>query len=228
LAAAWLSKEASDAKMSRGPGRIDRTIRGLFDASPDGAFLTADLVKHCSPGNARIERKHEVSVLCTARKIIASDPNWCSWRQDWGWILFNHGNLQSYALAEILMRRPPPARPGSTCYEWDYPNGYDWRCWRRAPGAERAFAVLNHPHCQAHMTPPDGEWWRAVRLDCAERDGDEAVAAPPRLEAERQSAAVMVKLDAAAATRRAAGSPRQWYWASSSESSLQSYASSPR
>ena len=35
------------------------------------------------------------------------------------------------------------------------------------------------------MTPPDGDWWTAVRLHCAERDGDEAVAAPLRLEAER-------------------------------------------
>jgi hypothetical protein len=33
--------------MSKGPGRIERAIRELFDASPDRAFLTADRVKHC-------------------------------------------------------------------------------------------------------------------------------------------------------------------------------------
>lgn len=35
--------------MSRGPGRVERAIRQLLDASPDRAFLTGDLVKHCFP-----------------------------------------------------------------------------------------------------------------------------------------------------------------------------------
>ena len=33
--------------MSRGPGRIERAIRELFDANPDRAFFTADLVRVC-------------------------------------------------------------------------------------------------------------------------------------------------------------------------------------
>jgi hypothetical protein len=183
--------------MRRGPGHIERAIRGLFDVSPHRAFLTADLVRRCFPGVDRIERKHEVSVLRAARKIVASDPDWCSWRREWGSIFFNHANLQSYALFEILRSEGRLDRPCGS--GWDYPDGYDWRCWRQDPKVERASAVLNHPHCQAHMTPPDGSWWRAVQLHCAERDGDEMTATPLRLEAERRSADNMVKLHAAVA-----------------------------
>jgi hypothetical protein len=35
--------------MSRGPGRIERAIRALFDAHPDDTFTTDYLVKHCNP-----------------------------------------------------------------------------------------------------------------------------------------------------------------------------------
>jgi hypothetical protein len=52
----------------------------LFDASPDRAFLTADLARYCFPSADPIERKHEVSVLRAARNIIARDPDWHSWR----------------------------------------------------------------------------------------------------------------------------------------------------
>jgi hypothetical protein len=35
--------------MSRGPGRIQRAIRRLFDEQPDQVFLTDDLVRYCFP-----------------------------------------------------------------------------------------------------------------------------------------------------------------------------------
>jgi hypothetical protein len=35
--------------MSRGPGRIERAIRALFDAHPDRAFPSFVLVFECSP-----------------------------------------------------------------------------------------------------------------------------------------------------------------------------------
>jgi hypothetical protein len=146
-------------------------------------------------------RKHEVSVLRAVRKIVAGDPDWCSWRTDWGSIVYNRANLQSRALFEILHCEGRLPRPGGTWSQWDYPNGYDWRDWRARPDVARAFAVLNHPHCQAHMRAPDGQWCRAVRLHCAERDGDEAVAAPLRLEAEHKREAVMSGLHAAVALR---------------------------
>jgi hypothetical protein len=33
--------------MSRGPGRIERAIRQLFDANPDEAFITDEIAEHC-------------------------------------------------------------------------------------------------------------------------------------------------------------------------------------
>jgi hypothetical protein len=37
------------ADMSKGPGRIERAIRQLFDAHPDLAFVTDELCEHCYP-----------------------------------------------------------------------------------------------------------------------------------------------------------------------------------
>jgi hypothetical protein len=190
--------------MSRGPGHVERAIRELFAAHPDRAFLTADLAKHCFSGADRIERKHEVSVLRAARKIVADNPDWCSWRQEWGSVFYNRASLQSTALFNIVSRQGRLPRPGGKAWEWDWPDGYDWRCWQK-PDAARALAVLNHPHCQAHMTPPDGKWWKAVRLHCAQRDGDEAVAVPLRLEAEHKSAALTAELHTFFARRNPAG-----------------------
>ena len=55
--------------MSRGPGRIERAIRVLFDANPDLAFVTDELAEHCYPDAKAIERKHQVSVLRAARSL---------------------------------------------------------------------------------------------------------------------------------------------------------------
>jgi hypothetical protein len=84
--------------MSRGAGRVERAIRELFDASPDLAFVTVELVEHCFPRveQAAIERKHEVSVLRAAHKIVAAHPDWMAWRiegQGRGWVFFNHANV---------------------------------------------------------------------------------------------------------------------------------------
>jgi hypothetical protein len=91
--------------MSRGPGRIERAIRELLDAHPDLAFVTDELVEHCYPGTTTIERKHQVSVLRAARKVIAGDRDWIAWRiagQGRGWLFVNLGNLQSYALGRMI------------------------------------------------------------------------------------------------------------------------------
>jgi hypothetical protein len=66
--------------MSRGPGRIERAIRALFDAHPDRHISTDDLVAHCYPGINHIERKHRVAVLRAAHKVVAADPDWTTHR----------------------------------------------------------------------------------------------------------------------------------------------------
>ena len=92
--------------MSRGPGRIERAIRQLFDSSPDLAFVTIELVEHCFPElEWEPEAKHFVSVLRAAHKVIAADPDWQAARiegQGRGWVFFNHANVQSLALSRMI------------------------------------------------------------------------------------------------------------------------------
>jgi hypothetical protein len=64
--------------MSRGPGRIERAIRALFDAQPDEAWPTEVLAARCY--DEPTERGHMVSVLRAAHKIVAADPHWATWR----------------------------------------------------------------------------------------------------------------------------------------------------
>jgi hypothetical protein len=40
--------------MSKGPGRIERAIRELFDANPDLAFVSDELCKHCNRRRGRL------------------------------------------------------------------------------------------------------------------------------------------------------------------------------
>ena len=61
--------------MSRGPGRIERAIRALFDANPDAAFTTDDLCRACYPAR-RVEHKHRVAVWRAAHNVLKHDPDW--------------------------------------------------------------------------------------------------------------------------------------------------------
>jgi hypothetical protein len=98
--------------VSRGPGRIERAIRALFDANPDLAFVTDEVCEHCYPAVRPIERKHQVAVLRAVQKVLRAvqkviehDPDWRAWRiegQGRGWVFLNHANVQSYALARLI------------------------------------------------------------------------------------------------------------------------------
>jgi hypothetical protein len=91
--------------MSRGPGRIERAIRGLLDAHPDLAFTTDDLAEHCYPGVAPIERKHQVSVLRATWNVIEADPDWRAERidaQGTGWVFSNGDSAVSCACADKI------------------------------------------------------------------------------------------------------------------------------
>src|SRR5689334_10511877 len=91
--------------MSKGAGRIERAIRSLFDTHPDLAFTTENLIEQCFADSETVERKHQVSVLRAAHKIVAVGPNWKGWRidqQGCGWAFLNQANVQSYALARLI------------------------------------------------------------------------------------------------------------------------------
>ena len=61
--------------MSRGPGRIQRTIAALMAKRPAAAFSTLQLCAAVYPG-AAIEKKHRVAVLRVMHRIAAENRDW--------------------------------------------------------------------------------------------------------------------------------------------------------
>jgi hypothetical protein len=94
--------------MSRGPGRIERAIKELFSSNPDLAFGVIDLVEHCYPGVAEAEKKHSVSVIRAARKVVDADPDWTIWRgegQGGALVFLNQASVQSHCLGFLIADR---------------------------------------------------------------------------------------------------------------------------
>lgn len=58
--------------MSRGPGRIERTITDLLLANPRKTYTAEEVVSACYPGINRVEKKHRVSTLRAAKKVAAN------------------------------------------------------------------------------------------------------------------------------------------------------------
>lgn len=58
--------------MSKGPGRVERTIIAALAAAPRNALTTQELCERCY--EAPITKKHRVAVLRTLRQIMARRP----------------------------------------------------------------------------------------------------------------------------------------------------------
>jgi hypothetical protein len=90
--------------VSRGPGRIERAIRALFDTAPDWAFTTDELASHCYDLDPRqIERKHWVAVARAAKKVLECDPGWrMAWAYESRNVYYNVASPRSTALVYAL------------------------------------------------------------------------------------------------------------------------------
>ena len=62
--------------MSRGPGRIERAVKGAFDAQPNHTFTTDELCACVFVGIQRIEKKHRVSLIRAAKRVVARERHW--------------------------------------------------------------------------------------------------------------------------------------------------------
>jgi hypothetical protein len=189
--------------MSKGPGRIERAIRALFDTNPDRAFITDELVEHCYPGAGTrfpIEKKHTVAVLRAAHKVVARDPDWQEWpislfdpgeghdSRNVGLCFFNMDSVESYALGRLIAcdvmyksRRPSPMR---------------WR-WKEIWDFAELRAMLDKDE-QRELMAPGGAWHRFVEMHRAERDNDAARAALLQADQEADFARAMGSLKSAA------------------------------
>lgn len=87
--------------MSRGPGRIQKTIEAAFMEHPDDIFALEELIVIAFPGLHQIEKKHRVSVI-RAAKPACERTGWDMRHQNavgsplW---YFNKRSVDSYALA---------------------------------------------------------------------------------------------------------------------------------
>jgi hypothetical protein len=197
--------------MSRGPGRIERAIRVLLDAHPDLAFVTDELVEHCYPGISAIERKHQVSVLRAAQKVVTVDPDWSTREaenQGHGWVFFNRANVQSYSLGQLIggwrtiYRSPKRIRRNDRIWR----SGGDSYCYV-LKDREAALKELYSPGRSyvSYMTPPppghphalcDGMWFDTVHKHIAYRDGDAELRAVMDAQREADKAAWIVGMGA--------------------------------
>jgi hypothetical protein len=62
--------------MSRGPGRVERAIKAAFDAEPTRVFTTEYLCTHVYAGTTKIEKKHRVSLIRAAKRVLQREHNW--------------------------------------------------------------------------------------------------------------------------------------------------------
>ena len=107
--------------MSRGPGRIERAIRALFDAHPDAVFVTDELCEHCYPG-VSVEKKHRVAVLRAMGNVLKDDPDWHG-RRMWGdqgnrWKFYNRDSIASVS-GDVR-----PHRRQRVNYTWEWVGTY--------------------------------------------------------------------------------------------------------
>jgi len=62
--------------MSRGPGRVERAIKAAFDAEPTRVFTTEYLCTHVYAGAIKIEKKHRVSLIRAAKRVLQREHHW--------------------------------------------------------------------------------------------------------------------------------------------------------
>jgi hypothetical protein len=62
--------------MSRGPGRVERSIKAAFDAEPTRIFTTEHLCSRVYAGVPTIEKKHRVSLIRAAKRVLQREHQW--------------------------------------------------------------------------------------------------------------------------------------------------------
>jgi hypothetical protein len=156
--------------MSRGPGRVEKTIAKAFAESPSATFSTDDLIVLIYPG-VDIEKKHRVAVLRAADRVAAR-LHWEKWqceRAMWGngWraqgslkgrgaVYLNPADVWSYARARL---RTDFIDGAKTREEWDAKlgQGGDLHKFVVPGGAWWAWAEPKKTHLAGMQPNPDVE-----------------------------------------------------------------------
>jgi hypothetical protein len=191
--------------MSKGPGRVERAIAGVFEAEPDNAFTVEDLCDRAYPGEL-VEKKHRVAVLRAAKNIakrnseIGARTGECLG----GTIVFyNKYHVLSYAMARLKTDRHKRYRSNDKRDTWtpsgdiarafygDPGKGKVWRVKHHNSDEEELLASLSEGGSNHELVVPGGAWWRFTQIRIAERDGDTETAERLRAEGKAEFAAIM-------------------------------------
>lgn len=127
-------------------------------AEPDGAWTTEERCERVYPETNRVEKKHRVSVLRAARRVVENDPDWvltCSKSLGGQRVLMSWADVRSYALGRLKSENQ--YKSNDTRLRWSY-------------SAKELADTLETEHYQKLMAP-GGDWWRHVHRHIAEPDG---------------------------------------------------------
>jgi hypothetical protein len=122
--------------VSRGPGRIERAIRALFDANPDLAFVTDELVEHCYPYAERVSDQ--------PKRVAALEAQARAGRR-WE-CYFDAVKLAGPGVLEFPRKyQVAVLRAAHKVIDGDP----DWRAWR-IEGQGRGWVFLNHGNVRSY------------------------------------------------------------------------------
>ncbi len=141
--------------MSKGPGRVERAIEAAFEAEPDRAFTTEELVFQVYPGLNRCEKKHRVALLRAMKRIHDRHPEIGEMRSEslgGQAVYFTITRVTSYAMAR--------AKADSL---WGYASADVRRPahWQRSEAG--LLAELEEGGRYHHHVVEGGAWWQHVQ-----------------------------------------------------------------
>jgi hypothetical protein len=159
--------------MSKGPGRIERSIEAAFRSNPDGYFSVHDLARIAYPGEVygHIERSKRAAILRAAPKV-AKSLHWVAFRSTamhrGAEVIFANGlSLRSYGLGKVRAHLP-----FSSVYEYSRrPDGKAVRRHLLSP-KEHIVDRLETDEYYIKRMAPGGEFVRAVEYHTAVAGGD--------------------------------------------------------
>jgi hypothetical protein len=164
--------------MSKGPGRIQRTIKELFEAELDNAFTTTELCERVY-GVKETDKRHRIAVIRAAKKIPGLDY---LVGENLGkqLVFYDPLNLMSYATARLKVD-----------FSENYRNA-DPRCPPHGINTEADLrAKLGNDERYRKLISEGGSWWLHTEISRANARGYPERAAQLQAQADENSEATL-------------------------------------
>jgi hypothetical protein len=168
--------------MSKRPGRIQRAIKGLFDAEPDNAFTTTELCERVY-GVKETDKRHRIGVIRAAKKISGLD-HLVGENLGKQLVFYDPLDVMSYAMARL-----------KADFLENYRNA-DPRCpphWKNDTEADLRAKLANDERYRK-LISEGGSWWLCTEISRAKARGDEKRAAKLQAQADEIVASVFKRI----------------------------------